>query len=341
MKTEKTITPAEETQTFPLDHLYLSALNPRQTVTTVEIEEMAASIRACGLIQNLAGLVDADGKIAIVAGGRRLRALQHMAEAGDKIAPVPVRLAQSEDTAQRWAVAENEARAALEPADEIRAYGQMSKSGFAVDAIASAFAVTEAHVHRRMKLAALPVPVLDALKARTINLTSAEAFTLAQSVEQTTEALDAVTSGRITDQRQLRRFFSDNGVGADDRRVKFVGLDAYEAEGGAITRDLFSDDVILHDEALIDRLFAEKLDATAELVEAGGWKWAEAIEDSYIPYHLMEERKFGRLYKIEGELTEDELEEYDELADLYNGDAITEDRGGAACCTAREDGRRI
>ena len=58
-----------------LDQLYLHDLDPRQDVSDAEIETLAQSINICGLLQNLSGLKDSEGKIGIVAGGRRLRAL--------------------------------------------------------------------------------------------------------------------------------------------------------------------------------------------------------------------------------------------------------------------------
>ncbi|MBN8194867.1 hypothetical protein JI667_22470, partial [Bacillus sp. NTK074B] len=77
---------------------------------------------------------------------------------------VPVKLAPDEDTARIWASAENTARAALHPADEVRAYGRMAAKGADPNAIARAFAVSERHVRQRLKLAQLPQPVLGALR---------------------------------------------------------------------------------------------------------------------------------------------------------------------------------
>ena len=74
MKTMNNVT-AAPVQYFPLDRLYLSDMNPRQDADADRIDLLADSIIACGLIQNLAGLADADGRVAVVAGGRRLRAL--------------------------------------------------------------------------------------------------------------------------------------------------------------------------------------------------------------------------------------------------------------------------
>ncbi len=113
---------------------------------------------------------------------------------------------------------------------------------------------------------------------------------------------------------------------ATDRRAKFVGLETYEAEGGTITRDLFTDEVFLASPALLDRLFAEKLDITrTDLVETQGWAWAEARSEAWLNYYELDQMKLARLYPIEGELTEEEAEEYDELADLANGGVLDGD----------------
>ena len=130
--TKQSIITADEAR-FPLSKLSLSPMNPRQNVPAAEVEELAESIWTAGLIQNLAGIVDGNGGAEIVAGGRRLRALQLLAERHADLAQVrpelanpPVRLAPDDSTAQAWAVAENAARRDLHPADEIRAYGKMS-----------------------------------------------------------------------------------------------------------------------------------------------------------------------------------------------------------------------
>jgi ParB family chromosome partitioning protein len=60
---------------IPFADLYLSDINPRNVVNNEAIERLAANMRQLGLIQNPAGLRDAAGKVGIVAGGRRYRAL--------------------------------------------------------------------------------------------------------------------------------------------------------------------------------------------------------------------------------------------------------------------------
>ncbi|MEA3390574.1 MAG: chromosome partitioning protein ParB, partial [Pseudomonadota bacterium] len=74
-------------------------------------------------------------------------------------------------------------------------------------------------------------------------------------------------------------------VEVSDKRVRFIGLDAYIAAGGAgPIRDLFEPDDggWLSDPALLDRLVDEKLRAEADTIMAEGWKWVEALVD--LPY---------------------------------------------------------
>ena len=106
--TKHSIITADEAR-FPLSKLTLSGMNPRQNVPAAEVEELAESIWTAGLIQNLAGIENGKGGVEIVAGGRRLRALQLLAERHPELAQErpelanpPVRIAPDESTAQAW-----------------------------------------------------------------------------------------------------------------------------------------------------------------------------------------------------------------------------------------------
>ena len=63
----------------------------------------------------------------------------------------------------------------LHPADEIRAFGKMYAKNLGAAHIAKVFGTTEARVYRRLALAELPTPILDALKAGDISLSMATA----------------------------------------------------------------------------------------------------------------------------------------------------------------------
>lgn len=326
MNTE-TVDRTAEARHVALADLALSDLNPRQTADPEGIAALAASIRTVGLMQNLAGFAASEGSgIQIVAGGRRLRALQLLADTGEAPEFVPVLVTNDPETARLWANTENTAREALHPADEIRAYYRMLTEGNAsIAQVASAFAVTEAHVRRRVRLGALPDAALDALKAGAITIGQAQILTIAQD-----ESLIVATVEKIADasypgyysENELRRMVTPDSIRPTDRRLKFVGRDAYDRAGGKSTVDLFEDTTVLHSADVLDRIFAEKLDEEATKAEQSGWKWAKTSPDSEFDHAAY--RGFGRLYPVEGELTEAQAERYDELAELAEGDALDE-----------------
>lgn len=84
-------------QTIPLDRLALAEGNVRRTAAEASLDELAASIEAHGLLQNLSvrEVQGTDGtttgRYEVVAGGRRYRALKRLAQAKriKKSHPVP------------------------------------------------------------------------------------------------------------------------------------------------------------------------------------------------------------------------------------------------------------
>ncbi len=310
-------------QYVPLDRLYVSPMNPRDGADPDSLRLLAQSIKVAGLIQNLAGHLDTDGRVGIVAGGRRLQAIAHLSddervEAG--LAEIPVRIAPDEATARAWASIENTAREALHPADEIRAYGRMAGTGSDVPAIARVFGQSEAHVYRRLALAALPAPILDALKAGEITLETAKCFTVAQDEALALDVL-AQVQGKDVSAWRIKQALQPDAIKSTDRRAIYVGLDAYQGAGGTLTRDLFADEVFIGDIGLLHQLFTEKLAMDAELI-GQGWKWVETTEDQYVPYEVTS--KLDRLYRAEGELTEEQAARYDELAELAEAEVLDE-----------------
>lgn len=311
-----------------LDQLYLHDLNPRQEVAPEAIETLAESIKTCGLLQNLGGLQDGRGKIGIVAGGRRLRALAYLAEADplqESVTSIPVLLATDIAQAELWANAENTARVDLDPADEIRAYGRMAKSNSSADDIASAFGVTVTHVKGRLKLSDLPEAALDALKAKTINLTVAQKLTTADDEKLIFEVLRLIGDGQITNTGQIDGVLHPKAVKSTDRRATFVGVGAYEGAGGKVSLDLFSEDVFFENRDVLEQVFAECLrEASEAVVQEQGWAWVMTHEDAYLGWHFIDTQKFERVYPVEGVLSDGLAERYDELAELAEGDVLNE-----------------
>jgi len=140
----------------PLVSLRASPLNPRKHFDQAKVEGLAGNILQQGLMQNLVvHLGDQPNTYEVIAGGRRLRALQHLADTG-QIPPlydVPIRLAALTDLeALQLATAENVERQSMTPLEEADAFLGMVDLGASVDDIAAKFARPGAYVRQRLTL---------------------------------------------------------------------------------------------------------------------------------------------------------------------------------------------
>lgn len=318
-------TAAQMIEYVPLTDLYLSDLNPRKEASEEGVALLAESLVTCGLIQNIAGLRDDAGKVGIVAGGRRLRALSIAVAARPDLALVPVQMAPTPLVAEEWANAENAAREELNAVDEVRAYGKMANKGSDIARISQAFGVNEAHVRRRLALAGLPCPVLDAVKAGEISQGIAKAMTVSDDAAKILEVLERASSGWMNEY-QVKTLLKPDAADGDSREARFVGLEAYEAAGGIVSKDLFEDETLLNNPDILERLFAEKLeDAATQIQQDEGWSWVMTTENSNpFWYELQRDHGFARVYKEEGVLTGEQSERYDALAELAEGDVLDE-----------------
>lgn len=251
--------------------LLLSLLNPRTVEPSeAEIAALAGSIAELGLLQNLIGL-DRGDLIEIVGGGLRLRALQ-------TLPPQEVDVLVYDDAAAAVAaaLAENEVRREMTPLDKFRAYLALSERGRSAAQIARAYATDEAEVSRRLALRVCAPEVLEALGAGRITLDQAREFTVTRDHARQVEVLGLVGSSWYPG--SIRRRMREHDE-ADEvwRALQFVGLDAYEAAGGPVTRDLFGGGEFVEDATLLFRLRDQQLKAAAEAEEAAGWSWAEVV----------------------------------------------------------------
>lgn len=306
----------------PLDQLYLHPFNPRQEVPEEDTDAIAESIAINGLMQNLSGFRDPerDG-VGIVAGGRRWRGLLKLQAEGWSRHPdvnrrydqVPVQITDDPLMARSWSLAENVTHLDLHPADEVRAYREMAAQGSSPEMIARAFAKSAVHVQRRLRLAQLPEEALDALKANRISIDVARALTLSDDEGRVLAALDAAAAGRGAE--WVRRELAEGTIRSSDRRARYVGLAAYEGAGGRATRDLFEGHHYLHDEALLERLFDEKLEADAGRVGTDeGWQWVKTTRESYVDWAEVNGRP--RLHPQPVELPAADLEELERLQEM-------------------------
>ncbi|ANB72976.1 chromosome partitioning protein ParB [Paraburkholderia phytofirmans OLGA172] len=332
--------------TVPYSSLRRSPLNAR-TEPLSGIPGLAANIRAKGLLQNLVvheikGSRGKQRRHGVCAGQRREAALDLLYEQKHITAdyPVPVRIV-SEGEALANSLIENSEREGLDPFDVLRSYRMLAEEGRSVDYIAALFSASPLTVKRRMKLANVSPKLLALLREDAITLDQLAALALADDPE-TQERIwfDALNDWQRAPQ-YLRQAITRSEVDASrSRLVRFVGLTAYDAAGGFVRRDLFSDAEnagFIADAELLQRLAGEKLEAVAEEVRAEGWNWTE----TRIERDVLELNRYDKLDPLNRPYTEDEQREMDaltarqdELADQY--DALSENDENAY-----DEGERI
>jgi ParB family chromosome partitioning protein len=327
---------------IPLNKLILSQSNVRRANAGVSIEELAEDIarRGC-LLQslNVRPMLDADGAetgmFEVPAGGRRFKALQLLVQQKRlvKTAPVPcvVRDLATKIPAEADSLAENVQRAPLHPLDQFRAFQALREKGQSEEDIAAAFFVGVNVVKQRLRLAAVSEKLLDVYAEDGISLEQLMAFAVTTDHARQEQVWEALQRSYSQEPYQIRRMLTERTIRGSDKRALFVGLEAYEAAGGVVMRDLFQQDDggWLENVALLDSLVADKLKAEAEKIAAEGWKWIEVDVD--FPYghthHLRELEGTPTDLTAEEQATLDALKaEYAKLeAEYENADELPDE----------------
>ena len=285
--------------------------NVRRTNKKGGIAGLATSIQSHGLLASLVVREADKGKYAVIAGGRRLRALRHLAKAKliDSKAPIPCRIV-SGDNATELSLAENSNRIDTPPADEILAFSKLAEGGEGPESIAARFGVSPMHVARRLKLARVSPRLIKALRKEEITLDQLMALAFSDDhAAQEAAFFDAPDWARTPE--RLKAQVRQAHVPETNKLARFVGLDAYEADGGAIVSDLFAEDDDtrwLCDRDLLTSLAEAKLSPIAEEVRAEGWAWVEIALDG-----LAWEKFPERVREHRRELSEEERAERERL----------------------------
>ena len=322
---------------IPFNKLVLSQSNVRRVKAGVSIEQLADSIVLRTLLQSLSvrAVLDADGQetgmFEVPAGGRRYRALELLVKQKRmaKTQPVPC-VVRDGGIAEDDSLAENDERVGLHPLDQFRAFQSLRDGGMSEEEIAARHFVTLAIVKQRLRLASVSTKLHEIYADDGMTLEQLMAFSVTADPARQEQVWDNVSRSQLDEPYQIRRMLTENTVRASDRRVQFIGLDAYEQAGGAVMRDLFEHDDggWLQDVPMLDRLVTEKLKVQAETIAAEGWKWiAVALNFPYghtddlreldgVPTDLTdEERATIDALKTESDKLEADYQDADELPD--------------------------
>ncbi len=156
--------PADEgVRALPIDKLQPSRQQPRSSFDDGGLDDLAASIRAQGVIQPLIVTPSGAGGYTIVAGERRWRAARR---AGLKVVPVVVRQVRDDRQQLELALVENLQRADLNPMEEAEAFRSLQESfGLSHEEIAERVGRARPAVTNTLRLLKLPSAVQDMLRS--------------------------------------------------------------------------------------------------------------------------------------------------------------------------------
>lgn len=275
---------------IPLRQLDLSPLNVRKTAGAEGIAALAELINAEGVLQNLSVYEcpqengAAEIRYAVIAGGRRWRALQRLLDQGRITGDYPVPcIVVSYERAVQISLAENSGREPMHPADEFEAFKALIDAGQTTEDVAARFGVAPVVVQRRLKLANVHPKFIALYRNGALTLEHLMAFAVTDDHARQLEVWESLgVHGRSAD--ALRQTLTDQEISLRAPLARFVGLKAYEKAGGVVRRDLFAedDDDVGLDGELVRKLATAKLEKCAEKVRKERFAWVQVcVEFDY------------------------------------------------------------
>lgn len=303
---------------IPVRQLELSPLNVRKTGGEGGIAMLAELIHAEGVLQNLSvhecpqGDADAQTRYAVIAGGRRWRALHRLIEGGRITTDYEVPcLIVSYERAVQISLAENSAREPMHPADEFEAFKILIDAGQTIEDVAARFGVAPIVVQRRLKLANVHPSLITLYRDGKASLEELMAFAVTDDHARQM----AVWKGLKEYQRSpdtIRRALTEQELSLNEPIARYVGLKAYEKAGGVVRRDLFADDDgdIGLDADLVRKLARAKLEKCAEKLRKEGAPWVHVVPE----LDYAGRAAYGRVRIIYRDATEEEQRTLSEIA---------------------------
>ena len=302
---------------IPLDRLFIASENVRKTPPDAAAEaELKASIAGHGLLENLVVRSEGpSGGYAVVAGGRRLAALKALATDGvlDAAHQVPCLVVEGDAASSELSLAENVMRIAMHPADQVTAFTKLAESGVTVAAIAARFGISTRLVEQRLRLGNAAPELLDAYRADQIDLETLKAFAVTTDHARQMAVWEQLANrGYRPTPWEVKRLLTEERIPANSTVARFVGIDAYEAAGGPVLRDLFAAEdesgIWLEDPVLLQKLAMDKLGETVKEL-ATHWRWATAVPE--VDWTSM--ARYGRIQPERAAPTDEETAELERL----------------------------
>lgn len=304
-----------------------AGINARVTGRDDGIAELAANLHARGQIENLVVKACGEGFYSVSNGNRRLAAF-HMIHGpeSDQVIRCTLREVDEagafEDSLTTAVTAKQ-----LHPVDQYEAFVRLrDTNGKTNEEIARVYGMTERQVEQALALGHLSPRIRDAWRKGDLKTEAAKAFTLALDHKSQDEILDnfadrfpnrhLVEMDDDDVKQWLKVGYSQAGI-----LVEFVGIDAYVARGGKVTRDLFGTDHRVSDEKLAKAMASERFADECKRLKSAGWSFAVTSESVRNTKH-----EYGRL-KVEDTPTDDERQKLDALTATFDPHGNLGDHG--------------
>jgi ParB family chromosome partitioning protein len=260
--------------------------NARVTGRLDGIEALAANIHSRGQIEDLIVFDDGVKDTWFVSDGNRSLAALRMiySEQSSQLIDCKQRPAEQafEDS---LAVAVMSRK--LHPVDEYEGFARLRDDHDKTAAdIANQYGMTEREVDQVLALGRLSPRIREAWRNGEIKTAAAKAFTMAPDHDTQDKILDDLkddaAAGHSCDLADLDgsevKYMMKIGIDNAGALVEFVGVEAYVARGGKVTRDLFGTDHKVCDVKLAKAMAAEKLAAECKRLKESGWSFAVTLE---------------------------------------------------------------
>ncbi|WP_419901451.1 hypothetical protein [Kiloniella sp.] len=195
-----------------------------------------------------------------------------------------------------------------------------------MEEIARDFGTTVRNVEQRLRLANIAPDIFEAYKRGDITLDVLQAFGATDNQDR---QLTYFKENNHYHPYSIKSAMQRESYGADHCLVKYVGLSAYEAAGGVVERDLFSedDDIVLSSADILERLVDEKITAACDEYLAAGWSFAERVSSYSETFRTYDRREYSETVDLSDadrarmDEVSAELEEF-EFSDVKDRDQI-------------------
>jgi ParB family transcriptional regulator, chromosome partitioning protein len=177
------------------DQIVVSRFQPRQVFEAGALEELAAAIKAQGVVEPLIVRPSAAGTYELIAGERRLRAARLA-----KLERVPVIVRDLDDRgALEMSLVENLLRENLNPVEEGNAFSRLNRE-FALthEEIGSRIGKSRTYVTNMIRLTELPTTVLDMINSGILTAGQVRPLLSLGSIDEQIEQALLIAEGKLT-----------------------------------------------------------------------------------------------------------------------------------------------